>query len=165
MARTGGWSRILVQSVFYEPKLGFLQFPTFHTPGTVSDIGLGFVWTIRVYIQLWRLDSSDCIGNLHNWLSLLLSVVMMMLFRLGASRPTAVFVVCILTFRWTHCCYTLHYCHGKTFYPRCPQCLTGQYARTLKIQLQYKGLACCCWSSLQLDTCRGKYQKKTAWIR
>ena len=37
MVRTGGWSRILVQSVFYEPKLGFLQFPTFHTPGTVSD--------------------------------------------------------------------------------------------------------------------------------
>ena len=42
-APVGGWSRILVQSVFYEPKLGFLQFPTFHTPGTVSDIGLGFV--------------------------------------------------------------------------------------------------------------------------
>ena len=161
MVRTGGWSRILVQSVFYEPKLGFLQFPTFHTPGTVSDIGQGFVWTIRVYIQLGRLDSFDCIGNLHNWLALSLSAVMMMLFRRGASGPTAVFVVCILTFRWTHC-YTL--LPWETC-PRCPQCLTGQYARTLKIQLQYKGLACCCWSSLQLDTCRGKYQKKTAWIR
>ena len=76
-------------------------------------------------------------------------------------------LLCLLSASWHfggHIAAT-HYCHGKTFYPRCPQCLTGQYARTLKIQLQYKGLACCCWSSLQLDTCRGKYQKKTAWIR
>ena len=162
MVRTGGWSRILVQSVFYEPKLGFLQFPTFHTPGTVSDIGLGFVWTIRVYIQLWRLDSCDCIGNLHNWWYCHCLLWWWCYSGLVPADP----LLCLLSASWHfggHIAAT--HCHGKTFYPRCPQCLTGQYARTLKIQLQYKGLACCCWSSLQLDTCRGKYQKKTAWIR